>query len=371
MEELKSRSKSWDAETLTNVVGQVTILNNKGGISPKGVIAAPRGGTVIAAYAYHDNQSGLYDVVYIHLDESGSLIDTQHEQEGVLPELFHSPDGAVWVSLGTTHGKELDIALPLYGRSDHAAPKGSRPFPGKYAASAGVSAWFHDEDWFSNKKPDRLLRLEFADGRIQSSKVIKLPMPKNNKISLDPEGRLHLLAVLHREEELLHRTLDSQGKVMDEYRLNGFEADMLEVLELGSERDMRVIFTIGNALNLGVVALDGRREKHALHELPSPFYSVWEPVRLADGTDIIRFTFEEGNGWAIVKNTELRAIFTHSGERGYTNQLTGELLPIPASESLVLNDICRVSDQAYRVIIYPMMNGAAKAQQLFIAQLEL
>lgn len=371
MEELKSWSKAWNVETLTNSLGQVTLLKHPGGISPKGAIAAPKGGTVIAAYAYHDDQNGLYDVVYIHVDGSGTILDTQHEQEGVLPELFHSPDGAVWVSLGTTHGKELDIALPLYGRSEHAAPKGTRPFPGKYAAAAGTLAWFHDEDWFSEKKPDRLLRLEFADGSIQSSKVIKLPMPKNNKISLDSECRLGLLAVLHQEEELLHRTLDEQGKVIEERRLSGFEADMLQVLELGSERDMRVIFTMGNVLNLGVVTPDGRREKHALFELQSPFYSMWEPMRLADGTDIIRFTFEEGNGWAIVQNKELRAIFTHSGERGYTNQLTGELLPIPASESLVLNDICRVSDQAYRVIIYPMMNGAAKAQQLFIAQLEL
>ncbi|SFF19816.1 hypothetical protein SAMN04487969_11796 [Paenibacillus algorifonticola] len=371
MEELKSWSKAWDVETLTEAVGQVVILKNKGGISPKGAIAAPKGGTVIAAYAYHDDQSGLYDVVYIHLDGSGSLIDTQHEQEGVLPELFHSPDGAVWVSLGTTSGKELDIALPLYGRSEHAAPKGTRPFPGKYAASFGTLAWFHDEDWFSEKKPDRLLRLEFADGSIQSNKVIKLPMPKNNKISLDPEGRLGLLAVLYQEEELLHRTLDGQGGVIEERRLSGFEADMLQVLELGSERDMRVIFTMENKLSLGIIAPDGRRETHALYELQSPFYSMWEPMRLADGTDIIRFTFEEGNGWAIVQNKGLRAIFTHSGERGYTNRLTGELLPIPSSKPLVLNDICRVSDQAYRVIVYPMMKGAAEARQLFIAQLEL
>ncbi|MEK8132480.1 hypothetical protein WMW72_31750 [Paenibacillus filicis] len=360
MIELTRSSHDWQPMLHTGKTSTVTILTHAPGLSLKGILATREGGLMIAAYAYNPNGTGLYDLVYLELDADGQLSSTWTEKEGILPELFYSPQGELWTSVVTVGGaRELQIELPLHGRSGLDQPKGAREFAGTYVGTAAGNVWFHDVDPFGGKKPDKLLRLTFdrSGSRIASRKELKLPMPKNNKLTLDEEGTLQMVALQEESDGTLllhHRQVDPATAAVLRERLIPFpDYDALEAAELSFEQPSTIIFSKGKTLNLALISPDGMVQTTELFVHSSDFYSLWKPVILEPGTFVLRFTVEDGNGWAVVRNRKLQALYMNTGEQGYTNRLTGEVLEIPMEGRLILPELCRISNVAYAIAVYP------------------
>ncbi|PIE84058.1 MAG: hypothetical protein CSA07_04175 [Bacteroidia bacterium] len=341
--------------------GLLTRLEAEFGVSHREAIPFD-GKSLLASQVYHDN--GLYDVVYSVVDTDGG-VENFAEENGATPTLFLSPSGKAFVSIDPLDpDKNLEISIPLFGRSAIEMPKGERPSAGKFAGVYGNFAVLHDD--FSNSwddgKPDKIQLIEFKDEKIKKKHNKKIPLPKNSCLRISPEG-MHLLA--RKGDGWLHRLIDAKASVVREREIAAGPEHFWHMLSASFEGASHILCESDGRVSIAEVQPDGSTKSIPLLDIGDEFYNVWPPVEIAKDTHVLRFTTEFSNGWLTVRGTQLVEFFYGKGVKGFKNLLTGELLEM-GCERLVISGIARTQESSYALILYPMPEPGAKSQELLV-----
>jgi hypothetical protein len=163
--------------------GTITVIVSKNGISQKTNMEW-NNKTILANNVY--NKDETYSVVYSIIDFEGNVQENYLENNGILSELFKSPDNELYVSITVYHpDRELDISVPLINRNSIMESKPNRPFAGKYIGNVNQSAIFYDVDIFSDKKQDKMLNIKYKNGAIYKKHTVKIDFPKDNKMYIN------------------------------------------------------------------------------------------------------------------------------------------------------------------------------------------
>ncbi|MDO8070975.1 hypothetical protein O3299_05525 [Janthinobacterium sp. SUN176] len=315
--------------------------------------------TLLANYVYGKN--GTYKLIYTVVGIDGN-IDNYIEDDGILPTLFLSPDQENYVSVIPYHpDKELEISIPIFDREDVEIPKGSRPFTGTFIGTTETCSIFHDVDFYANK-PDKILAIEFINGKLKKKNNIKIPLPANNRISIANKA-IHLLA--NEDSLLLHRELDEKGNVIRHREIDSDGVYGLQILSASFDGNSYLLAQEKDKLVIQKIDENGASAVIELVDFADPLFNTWQPVNIADDTFITRFNSEFGNGWLTTKNDQLLEIFYSKDEQGYRNLLTNELLSIPR-DNLIISSINKTSDRAYAVVLYPMADDNAGNAELIV-----
>ncbi|MDF1866363.1 MAG: hypothetical protein P1U70_16125 [Saprospiraceae bacterium] len=345
---------------LTN--GFMTILKYDTGITKKSQIGSFKNETILSGHLYDKND--LYKVVYIKIDSQGQLIEVLHESEGVLPNLFMSENKEIWCLLtDTSTDKDLEIILPIKNRFDYSKPKGKRQFPGKFVGSFNNIGIIHDNDIYFSKSPDKILKIEFKNNKVKSQKQLKISTPVNNKIIIDSDGNLQLLA--RQKDKFIHRKCDLNGEILFQREIPFIMFNSYELLNLDEKGVSKVIFTESNKICIGSITADSEITDSVVFENKSDIFNLWKPIQFGENTWLIRFNFETGNGWLIIKEDSLLDCFIHDDFNGYKSLVTNEIIQIQYND-LILSDITKVNDYYYCVSIYPRSENPKENKELII-----
>ena len=338
--------------------GTLTSLTAEAGIAAKESIGSD-GNSLLTSYVYR--QDGTYTLVYTVVAPDGGSV-SYAEDDGILPTLFLCPQGQAHVSIVPYHpDKELEISIPVFQRDQVELPKAARPFVGNFIGATATAAIFHDTDW-SDKKPDKLLAIGFADGRISNRHGGKLPLPASNKIVANADG-IQLLA--QHEQGWLHRQVDEQGRVVRERTVLSPAIYCLQILDLSFERTSYLLAQEDGKIVVVTIGADGSTGVVELMDFTDEFYNTWMPVDIGGGVRVTRFNDEFGNGWLTTRGDQLLEFFHGKDEAGYRNLLTGELIPMPQAD-LVISSVNKTGELAYAVVLYPMAEDDGKNNQLLI-----
>ncbi|MNW31480.1 hypothetical protein D3C74_83990 [compost metagenome] len=314
-----------------------------------------RGEVQLCVYEYTADER--YYVQYVTIDRAGQLVQVRREEEGVLPAFFTAPDGSHWVSLTDTQSEgSKEIVLPLDGRERITKRVTSREFPVDADLSIPGSVLFYNYDMFNSQKPPRLCSMEFnSEGLYQKRKIHKIPLPSTDLVLRNEEG-IHLL--YEQEGQLQHSIVNEVGEVLatrmlmtDEFVAYPLSMSMQNESILLSYEDERVQLMVADATGTII------RHKELLKlEEGQVIYSLFRPVTLDDQTWVIRFTSEQGNGWFVIHEEELKACYVRSQERhAYVERLSQEELPIPA-EAMIIHDVVRWDASTYGMVMYSKAN---------------
>lgn len=63
------------------------------------------------------------------------------------------------------------------------------------------------------------------------------------------------------------------------------------------------------------------------------------------------FTYEGGNGWGVLENGKLTALFTNTAPGIYSDRITTEVIHV-SDHPLILGDIGKTGDERYIVVFY-------------------
>ena len=315
--------------------------------------------TLLANYVYEKN--GTYKLIYTTVAMDGS-IENYAEDDGILPTLFLSPDQENYVSVIPYHpDKELEISIPVFHREDVELSKGNRPFTGNFIGTTDSHSIFHDVD-FNDKKPDKLLAIEFINGKLKKKHNVKIPLPANNRIAICNKV-IHLLA--NDGSILLHREIDEKGNVTRSREIDAHDIDVLQILSASFDKDSYLLAQAKDKIIIEKIDSDGTSEIIELVDFADPLFNTWLPVKIADDTFVTRFNSEFGNGWLTTKNAELLEIFYSKGEQGYRNLLTNEVLSIQR-DKLIISSINKTTEHGYAVVLYPMAGDIADNAELIV-----
>lgn len=338
--------------------GTLTSLTAEAGVSAKESICSD-GNTLLTSYVY--GKDGSYTLVYTVLAPDGGSV-SYAEDDGILPTLFLSPQRQAHVSIVPYHpDKELEISIPVFHRDQVELPKAGRPFVGDFVGTTASAAIFHEMDW-SDNKPDKMLAIEFADGRIRKKHNSKLPLPGNNSIAVSAEG-IQLLA--EHEQGWLHRQVDEQGKVLRERIVPSRRIYCQQILSLSFEQTSYLLAQENGKIIVVTIEADGSSAVVELADFADEFYNTWLPVDIGGGVRVTRFNDEFGNGWITTKGEQLLELFYSKGEQGYRNLLTGELIAMPQAD-LVLSSLNKTTELGYAAVFYPVTEDDAKNTRLLI-----
>lgn len=339
-------------------LGTMTTLLAKTAISAKDSISFGEK-TLLTSYVYEKN--GTYQLIYTTVEIDGS-IDNYVEDDGILPTLFLSPDQENYVSIIPYHpDKELEISIPIFHREDVEMPKGNRPYTGNFIGTTAACSIFHDVDFYDNK-PDKILAIEFINGKLKKKNTIKVPLPANNRITISNKA-IHLLA--NDGSLLQHREIDDKGNVTRQREIDAEGIDVLQILSSSFDKESYLLAQEKEKIIIKKIDANGASDIIELAVFADPFFNTWQPVQIADDTFVTRFNSEFGNGWLTTKNDQLLELFYSKGEQGYRNLLTNELLPIPR-DNLVIASINKTTDHAYAVVLYPMTDDQAANAELIV-----
>lgn len=351
--------KKFKTETEQTGVALVTILTAEHEISVKEQIETAAG-TLIASYFY--NSRGLYKLVYTIVAKNGT-VQAYAEPDGILPTLFKGPDQQPWVSIiPYDPDKELEISVPLFQRGITEVPKGKRPFPGKFIGLINQSAVFYDVDIWSDLKPDRLLNIEFKGQEIKKKHLIKIALPKNNKISIQ-HNEIHLLA--KEANHYLHRQIDAVGNELRRRIFQFGSRYVLEILELNFSSYSLLLSEKKGKLSLLTIDSDNSMNESFLIDIKDQFYNSFAPDLIDEQTYIIRYNTEHGNGWFVISKGKLIEFFYSKGIQGYVNLVNQERIELPYGE-LVVSAISKTSASSYAVVLYPMPDEHEETKQMII-----
>ena len=315
--------------------------------------------TLLANYVYKKN--GTYKLIYTTVAMDGS-IENYAEDDGILPTLFLSPDQENYVSVIPYHpDKELEISIPVFHRDDVEMPKGNRPFTGHFIGTTGSHSIFHDVD-FNDKKPDKILAIEFINGKLKKKHNSKVPLPANNRIAICNKAT-HLLA--NDGSILLHREVDEKGNVTRSREIEAKDIPVLQILSASFDRDSYLLAQENDKIIIEKIAASGASEIIELVDFSDPLFNTWQPVNIADDTFVTRFNTEFGNGWLTTQNDKLLEIFYSKGVQGYRNLLTNEVLSIPG-DKLIISSISKTTERAYAVVLYPLADDTAENAELIV-----
>ena len=343
-------------------MGTITTLDTKIGVSHSDTITHGEQ-CLFAADVYTGN--GIYDKVYTVVDTDGST-QSYAENEGILPTFFHSPAGDTHVSVSPYHpDKELEVSIPVFNRTDVELPKPNRPFVGGYAGVSAPYAILYDVDPWSDTKPDKLLAIEFKDGRIKKKHNRKVPLPRKNKIRV-ANHEIHLLA--RDEREWLHRQIDGMANELRSRTIRPNQPYYWQILHLSFNTDSYILTLQGeslSALAVEVITPAGDCTSRNLINIDDELFNTWPPVEIATGTYAVRFNTEVGNGWFTIKDGELLEFFYSKGVQGFQNLLTGDVWEMNEKD-LVISGLAKTTAGAYAVVCYPRTEGKKKNKRMVV-----
>ena len=314
--------------------------------------------------------NGLYDKVYTLADPTGNT-QSFTEKEGILPTFFQSPTGDTYVSVSPYHpDKEQEISIPIFNRAGVELPKPNRPFLGDFAGISKSYAILYNVDSWSDTKPDKLLAIEFKDGRIKKKHNRKVPLPRKNKVVV-VNDEIHLLA--RTEREWLHRQIDAMGNEIRSRLIQPKQPYYWQALQLSFEADSYVLTPEGeslSALALEVITPNGDSTSRKLIDIGDDVFNTWPPQKITENTYVIRFNTEFGNGWLTIKEGDLLEFFYSKGVQGYRNLLTDEVWELPEKD-LIISGLVKTADHAYAIVCYPRTADNVKNKQLVILNRQL
>ena len=342
--------------------GTITTLDTKIGVSHSETITHQEK-CLFATNVYTGD--GIYDKVYTVVGANGST-QSYAETEGILPTFFHSPAGYTHVSVTPYHpDKEQEVSIPVFERTDVELPKPNRPFVGDYVGVSDPYAILYAVDIWSDTKPDKLLAIEFKDGRIKKKHNRKIPLPRNNKVAI-ANNEIHLLA--RDAGGWLHRQVDAMGNELRSRFIQPNQPYYWQALQLSFDTDSYILSAEGEsllALSIEVVAPNGDCTSRKLFTLEDELFNTWPPVKIADGTYVVRFNTELGNGWFTVKDGELLELFYSKGVEGYRNLITGEAWEINEKD-LIISGLVKTANGAYAIVCYPRTEETKKNKRIVV-----
>lgn len=340
-------------------VGTLTILKTEMKISAKGSISY---GEKSLLTNYIDTKEGTYNLVYTIVDIEGNT-ESFVEDDGILPTLFLSPNEKNYVSVVPYHpDKELEISIPVFNRENIEIPKANKPFTGEFIGSSNQFSILYDVDIWSDKKPDKLLAIEFKDQAIKKKYNIKIPIPRNNKIFIS-NNEIHLLS--KDSNGWLHRQIDEKGKLIKDRMIKSSKDFFWEILSLSFEQNSYILCEKNGKISIERISINETSEHIELIDIKDRFYNTWRPVKISKNTFVTRFNGEFGKGWFTTKKDRLLEFFYNIGQKGFKNLLTNEVLQIE-TDKWVISSINKTTDNNYAVIFYPMNDQKIKNNTLVI-----
>ena len=317
--------------------------------------------TLLANYV--NNENGGYKLVYTVIDTAGNH-DSYEEDDGVSPTLFLSPENEAYVSVMPYHpDKELEISIPVFDREKTEKPKGDKPFVGDFVGATKQFSIFFDVDIWSDKKPDKMLAIEFKNGEIKKKHNIKIPLPRRNKIFI-ADNEIHLLA--EDKNGWLHRQIDEKGNIIRQRLINRDEEEYFyQIFSLSFEK-ISYVWGAEDEGKITIVTIfpDGKCETKTLADIKFGYFNSWKPDRISENTYTAKFNGDKGNGWFTIKNDMLLELFCEV-ENGYKNLITNEILDMD-NKSMIISSINKTTDNSYAVVFYPQTDRGTVNKELTV-----
>lgn len=308
--------------------------------------------------------TGGYDILYAVVDSNGNIVKVMHETAGMLPSVFHAPDGALWLSVTPYHpDKELETFLPVSGRDNVTPLKPGRPFAGKFIGTIGQQVLSWMDEVFSDKKPDKLLVLNFENGQVKKKKEIKVDMPQRNK-AIVANDKTYLLC--RHADGLLLRTMDTAGKILSSAQLT-LRPAQFEFLSVSSNDTIRLFYTgKGGAAGICEISADGTMNSIPLLETGLDFYSTWPATALGNNSFLIRFTHEKGNGWILIREQRVVECFLQNKADGLYTDLVSNAVIRVRNKAAVLADAAMQDNSVYALVFRPNSNEGGPGEIIIL-----
>lgn len=332
-------------------LGQLIVLTSLDGFSTTRATCYQEK-LVIAANFYPQNGDD-YKVIYVVIELDKKNTHYYYESDGILPHFFVSPTGKDYVSITVYHpDKDLEIMLPLFDRENITYPKPKRPIVGDFKGIYHDFSIFHYVDIFSETKPDKLIAVAFKNDDIKKTYTNKIPLPKHNKLFIDSlNNQIHLLAWV--DNGWLHRQVDEMGSVLQSRNINTGKLFYLTcVLNLSFSNTSSLLnIDEKGKFYLINVSPKGKIEQNLLLDMERQIYSIWEPIKIAAETFVMRFTDEIGNGWITIQNNQVIEAFSQETVGCYINLYSKEVFKLSTKE-LIISEIVKTKDANYTVVFY-------------------
>lgn len=319
---------------------------------------------IICINDYDDK--GNYNVEYLFINSEGELLSVYEETEGVLPKLFSAPDNTLWVSLTSTKLEgSKEIVLPLENREGINKIITAREFPVDVTLSEGNAVMFYNYDIFDVRKPSKICNFIFDKNNLyKTRKIHKINLPIKELVLMNSEG---IQAVYNNKEEIIHILINENGEIQKSRKLEINEYSILKLLNISFKRNSIFIGVNDNKMFFVEIDVDGKLiSETLLFKLPEneSFYNLFEPKRLSENKFVIRFNYEDGNGWAVIKSGQLSECYIKANEfEGYIDIISNNKLEININNSII-KDVIIFNEETYGVAIY--CNDNKKEGCLFI-----
>ena len=251
--------------------------------------------------------------------------------------------------------------LPCFERDNITYPKPKKMLPSDYIGIFHNFAMFKYVNIFSTKQLDKLVAVEFKDGELKKTYTSKIPLPKYNVFSINNDNQqIHIIA---QDEEncWLHRKIDEKGKVLQSRSID-IVCDHYPscILNLSFEKASYVVsYDEDGIFYLITITSQGEAIRDKLFDIDCCIYSVWEPVKIANETFVIRFTIETGNGWITLRNNKVIEAFLQQQAGKFTNLLTNEII-ILYEEKLIISDLISCQNNSYTLVFYDYQEDRTK-----------
>ena len=294
-----------------------------------------------------------YIVSYVEVNKDGKVAEIWGETEGVLPRLFHAPDGTVWTCL--THlklPKECEITIPLQGRERVQKMATSREFAGKYlGATKELSLLYND---YTSKGTDQVCKLIFdKNGLYKQRKILKIPTPGSNQAYLDAGETIHLLG--HTEfPNRIHRQFDLDGNLLAERKV-ATTAHLIGILSLSFETTSQYISTEDNKIYYETLLPDGSIDRQLLIEIEAIkeyFYGLQPGLSMSETRTLFQFTSGVGPGWFVVEGAQLLECYLRDSSIQGFRDLLGDKHIVLGYEYIVLAAIEAFDAETYSILFH-------------------
>lgn len=336
----------FDSSTQSFDFVEITTLITSHGISTHGSICC-NGKTLLVNYVY--KKCGAYELIYTILDTAGNS-KSFIEDDGILPTLFLSPTLDNYVSIVPYDpNKELEISIPLFNRKNTKLPKGNRPFAGNFIGVSNQFSIFYDVEIYDDKKPDKLLAMEFKNEALKKKHNIKVPLPNKNKIFVE-NNEIHLLS--HHGFTWLHRQIDEKGIEVKRRELRASSDFVREVISLSFTEQSYVLCSEGGKIIVEKISKDNVCKPNEVIDIKDDIFNMWQPIKISEHTYVTQFNTEYGNGWLVTKNDSVLELYYSKDTNGYKELVGGKILIIKGT-NLIISSINKTQENAYSVVLYP------------------
>lgn len=122
-------------------------------------------------------------------------------------------------------------------------------------------------------------------------------------------NQIHLIAYV--DNVWLHRQIDEMGRELQSRNINiGKRSSIICVLNLSFTYTSNILgIDEKGKFYLINVSPEGKIEQNLLFDIERQICFIWEPIKIAAETFVIRFTYELGNGWITIQNNTIAEIF--------------------------------------------------------------